>query len=368
MSINPSASNESSDDTLNESADHANRHFRDLCEENAQLRSMIDILSGRMDALEITFNAFMGQQMQQATLLHASAPLLQHQRHEAVAASVTLNSTLTTPSKQCVNNFLTDSHSSQPAKLDVSLMSPSSYSSPSGDSGHGHSQLPDISGSECNGSSASSLTSSMCQLQTEMQDFYAWNRQRPETSCESISIEPFSIDDNSQDFNTWIRQFEDRINRGFNPHSEERHHRLCLQCLPGHLSSDAFAIWLRCKDKKDWTHVKEELRLAYDDPVFRMKWKTNPRAYIWDEQNESLSSYCSNVKHYVDNYETAIATIPEAVHTQYYTRFVSGLPDEYQDEVKRRMPSRKQDVDHALDICIRFQLVKRKMSHPNPQF
>ena len=72
---------------------------------------------------------------------------------------------------------------------------------------------------------------------------YAFNREKRETSCESIDIEEFSMSNKEQDFTIWITQFEDAVNRGFNPHSRRRHQNYCLQWIPGSLSTDAFSIW-----------------------------------------------------------------------------------------------------------------------------
>ena len=188
---------------------------------------------------------------------------------------------------------------------------------------------------------------------------YAFNRERPETNCRSLNIEQFSSEDKTQDFTIWIEQFEQAVNRGMNPHSQERHHRHCLQWLPNYLNADAYIIWNRCVNRKDWIKLKKELTIAFDDPIIRAEWKNNPQVYMWDEHMEPLNLYCSKVKRYVDTYDDDIAGAPEAVRNQYYFRFVAGLPGDYQDRVKMGTSFRKQSVDRALDICIRFQSLKK---------
>ena len=144
-----------------------------------------------------------------------------------------------------------------------------------------------------------------------------------------------------------------------NPHSQERHHRYCLHWLPNYLNADAYVIWNRCVNKEDWIKLKKELTIAFDDPIIRAEWKNNPQVYMWDEHIESLKLYCSKVKRYVDTYDDDIAGAPEAVRNQYYLRFVAGLPGDYQDQVNMGCSVRKRSVDKALDICIRFQSLKR---------
>ena len=194
-------------------------------------------------------------------------------------------------------------------------------------------------------------------------DPYASNREHPERHCKSLSMVPFSSDDRHQDFDIWIIQFEDSINRSFNPHTQKRHHQLCIKWLPGHLSPDAFVIWRRCKNQ-DWIQLKEELSQAFDDPLFRVEWETNLKAYIWHEQDESLRNYCSNVKRYVDKYEKGMADFPGLKAAQYYIRFFSGLPVDYQEEVQMRLPFGKRSVDRAFDICVSYFLTKKTRTTP----
>ena len=118
-------------------------------------------------------------------------------------------------------------------------------------------------------------------------------------------------------------------------------------------------MWNRCVNRKDWIKLKKELTIAFDDPIIRAEWKNNPNVYMWDEYNESLNTYCSKVKRYVDTYDDDIAGIPEAVRNRYYSRFVAGLPEDYQDRVRMSISFKKQNVDRALDVCIRFQTLKK---------
>ena len=136
-----------------------------------------------------------------------------------------------------------------------------------------------------------------------------------------------------------------------------------MKWLPGHLSPDAFVIWRRCKNQ-DWIQLKEELSQAYDDPLFRMVWESNLKAYVWDEHTESLSSYRSNVMRYVDKYETKMTDFPALKAAQYYIRFFNGLPEDYREEVQLRLPFGKRSVDHAFDICISYFLIKKARTTP----
>ena len=194
-------------------------------------------------------------------------------------------------------------------------------------------------------------------------DDYALNRERPETHCKSLSIKHFSSDDKSQDFDIWISQFEEAVNRGLNPHSKRRHYNYCLKWLPGYLNSDAYVIWKRAQNRADWDLLKTELAHEFEDPTIRIKWTTNEVAYEWDEHKESLTLYCAKIKRYVDKYDTDIAGVPRAVRNQYYSRFFNGLPDDYQNQVKMGMSSKKRDINRALDICIRYQTLKQKLQN-----
>ena len=60
---------------------------------------------------------------------------------------------------------------------------------------------------------------------------------------------------------------------------------------------------------------------------------------------------------YVDTFDKDIAITVAAKRAYYYLRFVNGLPGDYNERVM--MSSTTEDIDEALDICIRFQSVKR---------
>ena len=108
-----------------------------------------------------------------------------------------------------------------------------------------------------------------------------------------------------------VNQFEGAVNCCLNPHSRIRHHQACLIWLPSILKADAYSIWSRAEHKgTDWTQLKAELETTFEDGSLRAEWKTNLKAYTWDEENQTLHSYCAKVKHFVDNFETEMANCP----------------------------------------------------------
>ena len=192
-------------------------------------------------------------------------------------------------------------------------------------------------------------------------DIYAHNRERPESKkCKEINIEHFSLEDEEQDFSTWICQFEDAVSRHLNPHSQHRHHQECLRWLPSVLKTEAYAVWSRAENRKtNWKKLKSELESAFDDGNLQSEWKSNLKAYPWDEDKQSLQNYCARVKCLVDKYEKGMANCPAARKAHYFLRFVNGLPDDYVEHIKLSLSPKCNDVDKARDVCIQFQSVKR---------
>ena len=189
-------------------------------------------------------------------------------------------------------------------------------------------------------------------------DGYEGNRERKETFCKSLPIKDFSPSNKEQDFALWILQYENAVNRSTNPHSKRRHHKYCMQYLPNTLETDAFAIWQRAENATtNWEALKAELITAFEDPTIRAEWKTNMKAFMWDEDNMSLQAYSACVKRYVDTFDNEFATTPAAKKAQYYIRFVNGLPDDYIEQTK--MVIRSNNMDKAMDICICFQSIKK---------
>ena len=191
-------------------------------------------------------------------------------------------------------------------------------------------------------------------------DGYAVNRERRETACKSIPLKSFSLSNKDQEFPIWIEQFEDAVNRGHNPHSLRRHHNYCLQWLPGSLETDAYAIWKECQHARtNWLELKKELEDKFEDPAVRKEWRSNPKALMWDEYGETLQSFLAKVKRKVNTYDSDIATTDEARAANYNTRFVNGMPEDYINHLNLNMPTKKQKVEKALEICVRFQAFKK---------
>ena len=189
-------------------------------------------------------------------------------------------------------------------------------------------------------------------------DGYAMNRKRKEAQPKSIPVKNFSGEDKEQDFDLWVLQFEAAVDRGINPHSKKRHHEYCLQWISTCLSPYSFAIWMRAEHKlSDWEELKKELAMAYEDPSIRSEWRTNMKALMWDEHNQTLQAYCAKVMRCVDTFDKEIATTVAAKRSNYYLRFVNGLPNDYNEQV--RVSCTKENIDKALGICIRFQGVKK---------
>ena len=198
-------------------------------------------------------------------------------------------------------------------------------------------------------------------------DSYALNRDRKEIICKNINIKEFCPHDKSTDFVIWVEQFEERVNRANNPHSQRRHHKYCLQWLPTCLSADAYTTWNDCKLKKaDWLKVKEYLTDKFEDPAIRAKWTSDMGAYMWDEQKVPIQMYYTKVKRFVVKFDPEIVKCPGSLEQQYYTRFLCGLPKDYQDQIKMGISAKKATIDKALDIVIRYQLVK-KPTEPKSQ-
>ena len=191
-------------------------------------------------------------------------------------------------------------------------------------------------------------------------DGYAHNRERPEQNCHKVpGVKEFNHGA-KQVFAIWVEKFEAGVKKGVNPHSRRRHYRHCLEWLPNYLGPEAYAIWNRSAYKdSDWLALKKELKLEYEDPIIRAEWKCNLRAYTWDESKESLHTYCSKVKQYVDSFETELLDGSKAKLDAYFIRFISGLPKDYQDQVKMSMPTHKQCIKRAYDICLRYQSTRK---------
>ena len=189
---------------------------------------------------------------------------------------------------------------------------------------------------------------------------YASNRKNPEIkNCTKIHLEKYDPDNKEEDFSIWISQFEEAINQRLNPHSQRRHYIACKRWLPSLLKTDAYSVWSRAEYKdSDWPLLKQELAAAFEDSSVRAEWRTSLKAYMWDERNQTLQSYCAKVKHLVDTFETEMVGFPKAIKAQYFLRFINGLPDDYAQHIKLSLPPNSTDIDKAMDVCTQWQFCK----------
>ena len=126
------------------------------------------------------------------------------------------------------------------------------------------------------------------------------------------------------------------------------------------LQTEAYAIWEKTEHRStDWEKLKAELELTFEDPTMRTEWRNNLKAHKWDEYNVPLKSYCAKVKRNVDTFDSKIAECPKALKAQYYLRFFSDLPEDYQDQATLNLTAGYQDIDKAMEVCLRFQSFKK---------
>ena len=97
-----------------------------------------------------------------------------------------------------------------------------------------------------------------------------------------------------------------------------------------------------------------ELEESFEDVDVRAEWKSNMKAFVWDEV-QPLRVYLAKVERYVDTFDKELIRDPEGRKSQYYTRFVNGLPADYAEYIVLSMPAKCLDVNKALEACLCFQ-------------
>ena len=194
---------------------------------------------------------------------------------------------------------------------------------------------------------------------------YEENRKtRENVQCRKINISIYSSADKNMDFAVWVAQFEDAVKQQAKPHSKKRHWKQCINWLPQSLKPDAYAIYQRARNRDDWPKLRAELEEAFEDSDIRSEWRSNMKAYVWDEVIP-LREYKARVERYVDTFDRDIVESPDALRNMYYSRFVNGLPYDYNEFVVLGLSSKKADIDKALEACLRFQSSKKKRNGKN---
>ena len=127
--------------------------------------------------------------------------------------------------------------------------------------------------------------------------------------CKKVNIDTYSSTNKDQDLVIWVNQFEEAVKQQLNPHSKKRHHKQCLKWLTLSLASDAYSIWQRTDhNRTDWVLLRAELEEAFEDTEVRSHWKSNMKAYTWDEK-QPLREYRAKVERYVDTFDKALCLI-----------------------------------------------------------
>ena len=176
-----------------------------------------------------------------------------------------------------------------------------------------------------------------------------------------VEIKEFNFGEEGADWTSWVKKFQASVKGACNPRNAKEHHKYNLRFLPMRLNTTAHDIFLNCRHKDDWPKVAKELEEAFDDPAVKQRWRTDLRAYTWDEK-QPLHVYRGNVIRYVNKYDSELRTCPEARKKAYYGRFVGGMPEDYVNFIEQQLYDDKQTIDRALQVSQQFQITKQRTS------
>ena len=173
----------------------------------------------------------------------------------------------------------------------------------------------------------------------------------------SLPMKEFNFGDKAADWTSWIKKFENIVFAAEEPSTREEHHKSNIKWLPAYLNTLAHDIFVSCKNRKNWAKLKRELEDAFDDPEVKQKWRTDLQAYKWDEV-VPLHVYKGNVTRFVNKFDIEIRNNPGALRSNYFTRFVGGLPKDYKKFLDQQLYEDKQTVEHAVRAAQKFLGIK----------
>ena len=162
-----------------------------------------------------------------------------------------------------------------------------------------------------------------------------------ERSTSNIPVDPYVP---GEDFNEWVKCFEDAVVLATRVENEARKTALYEMWLPLKLDNHTRTLFRKCTGAT-WALKKAELKNLMVDPQDRYEWRSGRLRVTWDGK-ESFHVYETRVRYYVDTYEDP----PRP--TDYFHVFKKGLPEKYAEAID--LGANAETIEEAKRVAIRF--------------
>ena len=180
-----------------------------------------------------------------------------------------------------------------------------------------------------------------------------------EKTPSNLPIEEFPYGKPGVDWNEYAFRFEGTAKAATNAQTQERVDQICCTWLPLKLPDDAQPIYRQCQHKNNWTMLKAELEVAFEDPMIRRRWSRDLGAYK-RPPGMTLQVYNAKIIGYVHRYSPHVVNDPKAYANELYVRFIHGLDDEYKAYIEESIPFGKETIQNACNQAIKLELKKQE--------
>lgn len=161
------------------------------------------------------------------------------------------------------------------------------------------------------------------------------------------------------EWSSWAHQFEDIIKGHLDILEEAELHRMCLRLIPAYLDQTAYNIFSHCKNRHDWLELSAELDDAFEDSEKQQNWILDMEAYSWDT-SKPLHIYKAHIIRYVNRLKSGSHCSTKALENDYFTHFLAGLPNDYQDFIDQQLFDEERTIDCALKVALRYKSIRKQ--------
>ena len=170
-----------------------------------------------------------------------------------------------------------------------------------------------------------------------------------ERAAYSIPVEPYRS--SHDDFDEWIKMFEDAVVLATRVTDPFRKDTLCKTWLPFKLDDEARMVFHNIA-AATFVEIREELKNLLIDPQAAYNWQTNRSTLQWDGK-ESFHALAVRVKRSVDKYD------PDAPKPkEYFFRFRQALPKRFRTAIDLGCAEDKRTIEEAKKIAMRVQMTE----------
>ena len=172
----------------------------------------------------------------------------------------------------------------------------------------------------------------------------------------SLAVQNFTY--GVDDFDTWVKLFEEAVALAHGVDAGEEMNKLCLRWLPLKLDETSQAHHRDCK-KTTWAELKVQISKKLVDPQEKYDLYANRNPIRWDSK-ETFYQLATRIKQRINRHDTG-----RDKQREYFAAFRGALPDCYRQAIDLNLGEDEWDLEKAMMIASRVKLANSESKPAN---